>query len=123
MQESEEIKIINEGKKSFKSNRFIVGLQFENGKRLRWPLHSMRQWELTPASGEGFLKSHQSLSILIGSHSVIVEGKNLEHIDQVFCEGSGGEIIEQGTRYLEITQAKPFVAKIEVRDNSSLSEF
>jgi len=123
MEKSEEISIISEGKKSFKSNRFIIGIQLENGKRLRWPLHAMRQWELTPASGQGILKSPQCLSILVGSYEVTIKGKNLEHIDEVFCEGSGGDIIEQGTRYLEIVQAKPFVAKIELRDSSSLSEF
>jgi len=123
MEESEKINIISEGKKSFKSNRFIIGIQLEDGKRLRWPLHAMRQWELTASSGEGILKSPQCLSILIGSYEVIIKGKNLEHIDEVFCEGSGGDIIEQGTRYLEIAQAKPFVAKIEIRDSSNLSDF
>jgi len=123
MEKSGEINIIAEGKKSFKSNRFIVGVHLENGKRLRWPLHAMRQWELTPSNGEGILKSSQCLSILIGSYELIVKGKNLEHIDEVFCEGSGGDIIEQGTRYLEIAQAKPFVAKIELRDSSNLSDF
>jgi len=123
MQTSEEINVIAEGKKSFKSNRFIIGAQLEDGKRLRWPLHAMRQWELIPSSGKGILKSPQCLSILVGSYEVVIKGKNLDHIDEVFCEGSGGEIIEQGDRYLEIAQAKPFVAKIELRDSSALSEF
>jgi len=123
MQTSEEINVIAEGKKSFKSNRFIIGVHLETGKRLRWPLHAMRQWELTPASGEGILKAPQALTILVGSYEVVIKGKNLEHIDEVFCEGSGGDIIEQGTRYLEIAQAKPFVAKIELRDRSNLSDF
>jgi len=120
MEINKEINISDSEESSFSANRFTIGIRLKEGKRFRWPLHAMREWSLSPASGQGILKIPEKLKIVVGQYELIVSGNHLGIIDKVFCEGNGGDIIEQGDRYIEVATAKPFVSKIEIRDTTGI---